>query len=624
MRMKNRYLWFIAVFSLLIIVSPFAIVGCGGRSTTLISPSGDVDTDRLDPNFEQLTAQREEERQELLSGYAFYAGTILTLEKQKWVSRYEDGSSGIGDATLTSVEILVYDPETRRCYIVAREMSYLSGHTITVNDPTGAYIGTSNVNGFGEQSEYYGAGMLIKKEPEGASASSKTEWTLNFSVNPVRIDVGNSIIFTNPRPWKEEWVTYTTISDNTRLGVMRIWPPDELAVDMANLVAGVQELSGERNYNPSESGVYEATDRFWTPSGKFSYNFSRMSFEEAMAVIERIKEAARETKTFEEMAQDLPDAWKETAKLADALSTVADASATAGKILNSAEEYASDGSKRYQESVESVISEPSLKENIKRIRDEAGGVQAEQGALVSLDSAILGASGGGGAEQQKLRVSYSEVKLLLAELFASYDNTYGIMLEKLETLQAVAISENNLDEEALNLFRDCISQAKIAAQLDQKAQLLLSDIHSVLYDLLALQGVDTEVKYRELNRLYALWPESIGLSERVAVDLEKGTGLPSGYPENIVPVMENAVVAISEKMSDGFTLTLKTNVSIDEVQSFYQAALKGIADFETINAGGMVVLSGSHSLYEISVVIMPNSLGGPEKTVVQIVLLGSG
>jgi hypothetical protein len=203
------------------------------------------------------------------------------------------------------------------------------------------------------------------------------------------------------------------------------------------------------------------------------------------------------------------------------------------------------------------------------------------------------------------------------------------MLSSLEALKVYVPQGSAFDEEkASALLEDCRLQLEKAAVVNQKVWVLLEDLNAVLSELNTGKAVSREKAYESLNHLYSVWPETVSAFSAggVSIDLEQGTALPEGYPSELVPIIEDAVLAISERLPgdsnipDGYMLTLKSDRSVQEAEGYYQNALKGIEGLGTVTMNGMVILSGTKDPYTISVMISPNSLGGPEITMIQIVL----
>jgi hypothetical protein len=608
------------------------MTGCNkNEKTVLPDMPSEVQGDQLQAALEQDQALLESAKEDLLKSYTFYTGVATVLEEQSWVSKYQDGTHGEGDATFISLDYLVYDPLTDQCYILARDLTYRSEHTVTVNDMQGAYISTGYVNAFGELSEYYGTGLITRKETTDASASQTPTYLLNFSANPVRIDAIANQILTLPPTLNMQWVAYTSTADTVRLGVERVLPPDGALNESIDLIPNLSNLSDTKTYGNRESRVYEATTRIWNVKGTFTYTYRQIGYEEAINAIQQIRQEAIEEELYQALAQNLPEPWQETARVADRLDNISDASARAGSILNELVSSGANANSSPKQAVEIMALNPDFQDAVKSIQQIIEDARADQGALRSLDGAIINASAenNSGTQQQKIRESYSEVKLLLAEVFSEYETLYAQMQKNLNALKAFAPQGNTMDAQKIqSLLEDCMIQSKKAAQLNQKVQALFEDLYTILSDLNALQTVNKETAYQSLNDLYALWPETAAsfTGGNVSVDINQGTTAPSDYPSDVVPLLKDGIIAISEKIpgesgsADGFMITLKTNLSAEEVLNYYKTALKAAANLENFSAGGMTVLSGSKDGYELSVMITSNSLGGTEKTMVQIAL----
>ncbi|MDW5300531.1 MAG: hypothetical protein SA378_10405 [Sedimentibacter sp.] len=66
---------------------------------------------------------------------------------------------------------------------------------------------------------------------------------------------------------------------------------------------------------------------------------------------------------------------------------------------------------------------------------------------------------------------------------------------------------------------------------------------------------------------------------------------------------------------------MKTDLTVDDVKAYYEAALQHIYDLEVIEMGGMVAFNGESDGYQISVLATKNQMGGTENTMVQIIFI---
>ena len=131
----------IVILTLAILTTSF--VGCTTKKSDPITEGMSDDSEDIINALsnDQLTEdERESFAGQLLKEYVFYQGRVTVFENQKWKSTGPDGTSGVGDTTLSTDEILVYDRETQKTYIISRYMSCTGWHRITVNDMQGNYF----------------------------------------------------------------------------------------------------------------------------------------------------------------------------------------------------------------------------------------------------------------------------------------------------------------------------------------------------------------------------------------------------------------------------------------------------------------------------------------------------
>lgn len=561
----------------------------------------------------------------LLKDYVFYKGKATVYENQSWKSKGTDGSSGIGDATLTSEEVLVYDQATDKCYIVGRCLNYNSGHTITVNDMHGKYLNTGNVSAKGELIEYYGNGILQKSEKDNTEASINPQYTFNFNSNPIRMDNQKKLVFTIPPTKKSDWVIYVSTAETTRTGGPRVLPPEEINNDILNLVPEVSNISDSKSYNSNETYVYEATTRFWTPTGNFSYEYTKMTYDQIKEELDKLQEAAEHKEIFKNMVKDYPSVWSETADLADSMDIIRNESQTITDIIKTAIPTNYKENKNLGDSIYTISNDRRLKEALKKELEE---IQMQQGILSKLNDTVLKTSSQSnvGNEQKKLKQTFDALLPSLKDFFSEYKLRYDEIQKSISQISTIDTKNNELSKEkAITLFDNCLIQVNAIEQLNMYQNIMLSDIYVILTDLNNGVNVDDEKKYSELNRLYGLWEQTLKefkTGKRIDVNVEKGIELPAEYPKNIIPIIDGAKIVISEKLEDqnGYTVSFKTNLTQGDVLQYYKNILKDVPDVNIFNVSGIETLSGQKDGYEFSLMIMQNNLGGNEKTAVQITL----
>ncbi len=113
-------------------------------------------------------------------------------------------------------------------------------------------------------------------------------------------------------------------------------------------------------------------------------------------------------------------------------------------------------------------------------------------------------------------------------------------------------------------------------------------------------------------------------SMKAEINLEEGTELPEGYPEDVVPIYPGSIVVMSQTMNNddisSYSVSIKQKDEIEKVYAYYKDIIqKGeiAMDLKTQNTYS---LAGSLEGYDYGIIIAPNDLDGEEMTMVQIVL----
>ncbi|MCR4393694.1 MAG: hypothetical protein NUV31_04900, partial [Dehalococcoidales bacterium] len=458
------------------------------------------------------------------------------------------------------------------------------------------------------------------------------QFTLNFNANPVRIDNQRNIIFTYPTPRQKNWVTYFSINGAERRGDARVWPPEENPKNTTlNQVPALNTISGNNTYNSGETQVFEETDRLWTPSGTFSYDYYRISYADAVAELKKLQSEVIAAGSFGAMAANLPSAWQETARFADKMQAVATAASDLNSIVEAVKATDITDKTGIINVADALANEPKVLSDIKTFEQGMaymGGSTTDDSAMRKLEGVIIETSNesDAGHQQKNLKNTFNEVKPYLIALFTQYYDIYESLQSTIIALrESLDYSDENSAENLADLVKSYEEQVQIASELNGQIEILLGDIGVILNDLHQQGDQDDESEYAELNRLFETWRDTLQTMENVEIDVTGGVDLPQGYPGDIVPIIEGAVIAIAEKIpgeggQDGFNITLKTNRTSDEIRQYYQSYLREAEDFEIFSFNDMTTLSGVKSGYEFNVMISKNNLGGNEKMAIQISL----
>lgn len=132
-----------------------------------------------------------------------------------------------------------------------------------------------------------------------------------------------------------------------------------------------------------------------------------------------------------------------------------------------------------------------------------------------------------------------------------------------------------------------------------------------------------EINKKELSSDFIPDPDSqLTENKDISADNVHGLPLPKDYPQDVFPIPDSAFVAISntvpnENNKNGYEVTIKIKESKEDALKNYKSLLKDASIF-TMN--GISTIEGEKNGYEYSVMIMDNSLGGSQKTMIQIVI----
>jgi hypothetical protein len=105
-------------------------------------------------------------------------------------------------------------------------------------------------------------------------------------------------------------------------------------------------------------------------------------------------------------------------------------------------------------------------------------------------------------------------------------------------------------------------------------------------------------------------------------ETDKGGTLPSEYPKDIVPLLDDNKIKMSGKTNNDnkktFTVMYYTKKEISEAAEFYKKLLEGSQEFNSGETNDFVLLSGIKDNYKISISISPESDDTNFKTAVAV------
>lgn len=100
-----------------------------------------------------------------------------------------------------------------------------------------------------------------------------------------------------------------------------------------------------------------------------------------------------------------------------------------------------------------------------------------------------------------------------------------------------------------------------------------------------------------------------GSTTNIATNESGKLSLPQGYPEDILPVIDNAKITASQNSTKdskkSFLVSLEVNKSSEDVIKYYQDKTNDITDKNETNAGNQYILTGKKGEYTVTIYISP-------------------
>lgn len=589
-------------------------------NTTLSEDAGT--SERMSGDM-QIIAEYDNARKKLLDSMVFYVGNATIQETYKAKSSHTGNDPALeGSGTMVSEDIIAYDPATEKSYLVARRLSLLGKVIKDVVDARGAHLGTAMAKVGGMLTEYYGTGVMQKRDIAEIIEKQQGEYYLSFNRNPVRMDNREGVFYTNPPVKKTYWVQIIG-NDGVSMVATGVFTPETLVSAEVELVPGISSLEKEKSYNSNETYVYEGTDGLWIPKGSLYYKYKKTTYAEIEGFLKELKQEAYGDALLEDIVSPLSDPWKQTVEIADGLQDMGIASADMSAFMEKFVPESSVESAARTEA-EAMINGNDFSTEYTTLQDALRQLESEDGAVRKLEGFSM--DSGGTSEKKNAAEAAGKVIPLLKQYLAKYKPNIEEMNKNLRALASNLSRESKNPEEMKRLLEEIRIQTKEIKKHGEFIATLYSSLDSVLLDF---KNTNNKNEYSVLAELFKQWEESLNgylTGNAPVVDMVKGVGLPADYPVQVLPLPKDVMIVIAEKMSadegNGFNLTLKTNMTAMEITNYYRNTLQGI-DISVFNMAGVTTLSGEKGGYEFSIMATDNKLSGSEKTILQIVLLKS-
>ncbi len=87
---------------------------------------------------------------------------------------------------------------------------------------------------------------------------------------------------------------------------------------------------------------------------------------------------------------------------------------------------------------------------------------------------------------------------------------------------------------------------------------------------------------------------------------EKGVGLPDGYPENMVPIIDDSMIIMASNQDQEYWLTAITKKDLKDTAEFYKDVMSDAEDLSTVTAEGMNMITGYKDNFYITISLTPS------------------
>jgi len=499
---------------------------------------------RVEPSEEYNTASDADVLEDMKK-YRFFKGNVLIDEEQSWKSKFEDASHGEGSAQLAVEELIAYDANTQKAYIVTRSLKYTSQHLVTVNDLHGTFIDKRPVDATGELTECYGLGV----DQDG---------TFDLSGLPVRIDQVETRFYTIPATHNTQWVAYRSAGDTIRWSIERIGPPEFALDSQLQQIPMLDTIANTKTYGNRQSAMYEATNRLWNVKGTVDYSYDKIDSAQALDYLRSQIQAIKLANGYVSPAA-LASLGGDYLKLWEALDQLAHYShqaASAGQSIfmmpvTNPPEIAQLNREKLTDALDNMT-------EIGKQSDAFDLLPEGEGFVLDLETRIAALKG---AKERYVGLTSpnAEDKAALVERLAPFLGYLQRYEEAVQGLMTKAEGERTLS------------------------------VHKEALRALMAKGF-SEAGAGELN-------------------MEAQVEMPQGYPLEVLPIPESGRLVMAEALEGGgFNLTFVDQATEAKLVQKYEALLSRHSEYSKMKIQGMTIITANKAPWSMSVTIGPNQL----------------
>jgi len=104
----------------------------------------------------------------------------------------------------------------------------------------------------------------------------------------------------------------------------------------------------------------------------------------------------------------------------------------------------------------------------------------------------------------------------------------------------------------------------------------------------------------------------------IDVKSEGEVDLPEDYPADIVPVYPKSKLFLAAKQGSGYTISMKTDDSVDDICKFYEKNVKYEGEANIQNDGDTAMIMGMSKGLNVIIMVTPNEQADESKNIIAI------